>query len=117
MRFFSTSQPEVSPKVPNAHAGWDLPAHMIQLMSIPAAEAVAQLLGPLPPLPKSNSFLDAMRNTQGDNSGFTRTENGALAFSSTGSALVDLFFELAPGVEASHLNGLLDEAWNEDAFS
>jgi hypothetical protein len=107
----------MSPEVPRAHAGWDLPAHVIQMMSIPAVEAVAQLVGPPPPPPQSNSFLDAMRNTQDDNNGFTRTENGALAFSSTDSALVDLFFDLAPGVEAPHLYELMGKAWAEDSVS
>lgn len=60
--------------------------------------------------PASNAFMDAMRAT----TNLTTTENGALAYKSTESPLVDLFFDLAPSVGAEHLYKLLAKAWAVD---
>lgn len=102
------------------HPGWDLPAHIIQLMSIPVDQAVAQLLKPLSKdeartrTPASaatpNAFMDAMKAVPK----LTRTENGAAAYTTTDSPLVDLFFDLSPPVDAEHLFELLGKAWAVD---
>jgi hypothetical protein len=110
------------PKTAN-HPGWDLPAHIIQLMFIPVDQAVAQLLKPPAPTttsniktntngstPIANAFMDAMKAVPN----LTKTENGAAAYTTTESPLVDLFFDLSPPVDAEHLFGLLGKAWAVD---
>jgi len=102
------------------HPGWDLPAHIIQLMSIPVDQAVAQLLKPLSrddartktkaSVATPNAFMDAMKAVPK----LTRTENGAAAYTTTDSSLVDLFFDLSPPVDAEHLFELLGKAWDVD---
>ena len=44
-----------------------------------------------------------------------RGENGALAFSTSGSRVLDLFFELVPHIEPEEVERLLDAAWGENA--
>jgi hypothetical protein len=115
----SVSDSNTKPKAGD-HPGWDLPAHIIQLMSIPVDQAVAQLLNPPPPpttitktngsTPIANAFMDAMKAVPN----LTRTENGATAYTTTDSPLVDLFFDLSPPVDAEHLFGLLGKAWAVD---
>jgi hypothetical protein len=110
------------PKTAN-HPGWDLPAHIIQLMSIPVDQAVARLLKPPPTTtttnistktngsaPPSDAFMNAMKAVPN----LTRTENGAAAYTTTDSPLVDLFFDLSPPTDAEHLFGLLGKAWAVD---
>lgn len=103
------------------HPGWDLPAHIIQLMSIPVDQAVAQLLKPpftdtintktKASVATPNAFMDAMKAVPK----LTRTENGAAAYTTTDSPLVDLFFDLSPPVDAEHLFELLGKAWDVDS--
>jgi hypothetical protein len=45
----------------------------------------------------------------------TQTWNGAAAFSTTNSALLDLFDGLQAGVKAEAVFELLADAWEEDA--
>lgn len=45
----------------------------------------------------------------------TLTENGDVAFSSTGSALLDLFVELGRDIPGPRLEELLDAAWTQDS--
>lgn len=47
----------------------------------------------------------------------TLTENGDLAFESTKSALVDLFFELDDYMDGSQLTKRLEAAWKDDALT
>ena len=47
--------------------------------------------------------------------GTVRGEKGALAFSTSGSRVLDLFFELVPHVEPAEVDRLLDAAWRENA--
>lgn len=54
-------------------------------------------------------FFTAMQSI-----GNATTWNGATAHADTKSALVDLFYELTPGVTPSRLFQLLDKAWDED---
>jgi len=112
----SSSTPTAQAPPPAAkeheHGGWDLPPHIIQLMSIPISTAIEQLVGPPPPPPGSNGFLNAIRLNI--SSPFVRTENGALAHATTDSPLTDLFFDMAPQVEPRHLFQLLEAAWKED---
>ncbi|WVQ73239.1 hypothetical protein IAR50_002805 [Cryptococcus sp. DSM 104548] len=103
---------------------WSLPpAFLARLKASP--EAALDELVPLKPQsedegaskepsssPPSHPFIDAMKM-----SGDVRTEKGALAHKSTDSPLVDLFFDLTPGIEAGHLFELLEAAWEEDALS
>ena len=42
------------------------------------------------------------------------TENGALTYWATGSACVDLYFDVVPGISVSQLHELLLRAWDED---
>jgi hypothetical protein len=91
-------------------------------MSIPVDQAVTQLLKPPAPtttdtktktngsVPAANAFMDAMKAVPN----LTRTENGAAAYTTTESPLVDLFFDLSPPVDAEHLFGLLGKAWAVD---
>jgi hypothetical protein len=44
-----------------------------------------------------------------------RGENGALAFSTSGSCVLNLFFELVPHIEPAEVDRLLDAAWGENA--
>ncbi|ODN81650.1 hypothetical protein L202_02050 [Cryptococcus amylolentus CBS 6039] len=101
---------------------WSLPpAFLARLKASP--EAVLDELVPLKPIKsqeketldeatRSHPFIDAMKSTED-----VRTEKGALAHQSTDAPLVDLFFDLAPGVEAEHLFNLLKAAWKDDALS
>ncbi|TYJ58471.1 hypothetical protein B9479_000678 [Cryptococcus floricola] len=101
---------------------WSLPpAFLARLKASP--EAVLDELVPLKPIKsqeketlnedtQSHPFIDAMKSA-----GDVRTEKGALAHQSTDAPLVDLFFDLAPGVEAEHLFNLLKAAWKDDALS
>lgn len=58
------------------------------------------------------AFVQAMSTI-----GNARTENNGVAHSTTSSPLVDLFFELTPGVQPSRLFNLLDQAWREDPIA
>ncbi|KAG9023807.1 hypothetical protein FRB95_012468 [Tulasnella sp. JGI-2019a] len=55
-------------------------------------------------------FADALKQT----SNLTRTDNGALAFKSTGSKTLDAFSTLDPNVKKSEVHSLLRESWAED---
>jgi hypothetical protein len=125
---FSNNYQYAHPYIPKAnvkkfHQGWDLPPHIIQLMSIPVEQAVAQLIpkAPHPATTKpdtANAFLNAMRAMYGDT--YTLTENGAIAFKSTGSPLVDLFFDLSPPRQSKavfFLFVLLEKAWAVDPLA
>lgn len=109
------AKPEVT-KVP-----WGLPPSLVSLL--PADAATIATLIPTPavmavqdkavsdPKPaKSTPFLDALRTLPD-----TYTTNGAAAFSTTGSTLVDLFADLNPTTRADKVYKLLDKAWEEDA--
>ena len=47
--------------------------------------------------------------------GVVRGENGACALTTSGSCVLDLFFQLVPHVAPSTVDDLLDAAWNESA--
>ncbi|KAK8843953.1 hypothetical protein IAR55_006745 [Kwoniella newhampshirensis] len=64
-----------------------------------------------PPVP-SAPFLDAMKRAPN-----ILTEKGAFAYDSSQSPLVDLFFDLSPGIEAPHLFDLLEKAWKMDPLA
>lgn len=112
-----TQQPNIQ------HPGWDLPPQLIQLLSIPVDMAVATLVHNPPPSYRStlngnhtaetSAFLEAMRALPT----LTRTANGATAYTSTSSALVDLFFDLTPKVTAVNLFEMLAKAWVVDALA
>lgn len=100
---------------------WSLPESFHPLLLLPLLEVIDTLLPatslsrapilvatPPPPAP----FIEALKR-QPD----ALTDNGALAYTSTGSPLVDLFFELTPGVNVSRLFNLLESAWEEDPLS
>ncbi|ORX39309.1 hypothetical protein BD324DRAFT_619219 [Kockovaella imperatae] len=59
--------------------------------------------------PKSHPFVNAMNKLPD-----VRTENGAFAYSTTNSALLDLFDDFKPGVHPPVLFKGLEAAWNVD---
>ncbi|BEJ15868.1 hypothetical protein CspHIS471_0504730 [Cutaneotrichosporon sp. HIS471] len=107
---------------------WALPESLEKLLALDAtarADAVEELLkethpNVLPATTRASSttltqapsapFLDALRKIPD-----TKTWNNAPAFSSTDSALLDLFNELQAGASVKELFGLLPKAWDEDA--
>lgn len=64
-----------------------------------------------------SKFMEALLTpTPGTTGNYMLTENGDIAFSSSTSALVDLFYELEETISGPRLNQLLQEAWAEDAL-
>ncbi|KAL1407488.1 hypothetical protein Q8F55_006921 [Vanrija albida] len=125
--------PTLLPTQPGASAGpsaaaaarpkWELPPNFAALLAQPAQVAVETLLAaagvPLPSQPPAKKevkapapsapFLDAL-HTMPD----AQTTNGAPAYKSTDSPLVDLFYLLTPGVGATDVFAAMDKAWAED---
>ncbi|WWC91030.1 uncharacterized protein L201_005970 [Kwoniella dendrophila CBS 6074] len=106
---------------------WTLPPSFLVLLATPLERAINELVplktsslsvssiastptlrGTTPSAP----FIEALKNAPD-----TITEKGTEAFSSTKSALVDLFFDFAPGVGVDHLHNLLGKAWEEDSLA
>ena len=99
---------------------WSLPAALAERLAQPVEQALDALLGPAVPVSTPSpapaaptapflSALDAIPDA--------RTANNAPAYSSTGEALVDLFHELSPGVEADKAFSLLEDAWKVDPMA
>jgi hypothetical protein len=57
----------------------------------------------------SHPFIDALKSNPD-----TFTDKGARAHKSTQSAIVDLFFDFAQGIEPVRVFNLLEAAWKED---
>ncbi|BEJ00751.1 hypothetical protein CcaverHIS631_0506080 [Cutaneotrichosporon cavernicola] len=107
---------------------WALPESLERLLALDAtarADAIEELLkethpNVLPVTTRASSttlaqapsapFLDALHKAPDSN-----TWNNAPAFSSTDSALLDLFNELQDGARPVVLFGMLSKAWEEDA--
>jgi hypothetical protein len=96
---------------------YSLPLSFADTLLQPYEEMIDALLGPLDPsfvsVPAKDGpkvpFLSAMATT-----GDTITPKGALAHKSTDSPIVDLFYELTPGVKSDRLYELLEAAWKKD---
>ncbi|OCF56291.1 hypothetical protein L486_06232 [Kwoniella mangroviensis CBS 10435] len=102
---------------------WTLPPTFLSLLATPPERIIDSLVPFKPPTftPASTStsnststpsapFINAMKKAPD-----TLTEKGAQAYSSTGSALVDLFNDFAPGMGVEPLHELLEKAWKEDS--
>ncbi|KAK4460390.1 hypothetical protein QBC42DRAFT_298623 [Cladorrhinum samala] len=64
-----------------------------------------------------SKFMEALQTPTADLAGnYMLTENDDVAFGSSTSALVDLFYELEETVSGPRLNQLLHAAWAEDAL-
>ncbi|WWD21394.1 hypothetical protein CI109_105879 [Kwoniella shandongensis] len=116
-----------TPKKKMSKKDWSLPPTFLSLLATPPQQLYDTLLpakddslgqndsaAPKTSAPTSatSAFIDTMKRIPN-----TTTEKGALAYDSTQSPLVDLFFDLAPGIQASHLYELLDKAWKEDPLA
>lgn len=115
------SESQTSYQADHVATNWSLPSTLQSLLASPFQQTIDQLIPPpsaAPPTPPAPTvahdapFLKAMKKGPDG-----RTENGALAFLSTESPLVDLFYELTPGVGAERLWQLLETAWKEDPTS
>ncbi|WVW79539.1 hypothetical protein I302_101508 [Kwoniella bestiolae CBS 10118] len=104
---------------PKTKKDWTLPPSFLSLLATPPHRVIDSLI-PLNPTPSSSTsapisaapsapFLEAMKGAPD-----MLTEKGAQAFSSTGSALVDLFNDFAPGIGVESLFNHLEKAWKED---
>jgi hypothetical protein len=99
---------------------WSLPPSFMALLTAPFSQTIEELVPLVPaqvprykPAPDAAApFMTALLKTPN-----ARTDNGATAYTSTNSELVDLFFEFTPGVGAERLYELLDKAWAVDAVS
>ncbi|WVQ93053.1 hypothetical protein IAU59_000117 [Kwoniella sp. CBS 9459] len=79
----------------------------------PAPKAhVASAPKPAEPKPSWAAFIPALQRAPD-----TLTNKGAEAYTSTSDPLVDLFFELTPGVTASRIYELVEAAWAKDSLT
>ncbi|KAG2383676.1 hypothetical protein C9374_004347 [Naegleria lovaniensis] len=60
------------------------------------------------------SDLLAVEDDSGHSSNWTLTQNGSLAYKSSGSALVDFFYKSVEGISQRGIHQLLSESWQED---
>lgn len=97
---------------------YSLPPSFITLLSKPLKQTLDALI-PYTPAKvtkgrpaATDPFFSAMQTV-----GNALTWNGATAHADTKSPLVDLFYELTPGVDSKRLFELLDKAWKEDPLS
>lgn len=79
-----------------------LPIKQDVVLDAPRAEAAAPEV--------QNPMMDALKATANR----TFTENGAPAYSSTASPLLDAFHGLRPHVRGGSISPLLERAWKED---
>nr|KIR49849.1 hypothetical protein I312_00941 [Cryptococcus bacillisporus CA1280] len=103
-------------------SNWELPSAFLGLLNLPPDQAIDQLIPTQSqsaftqsaevPGTSSHPFIEALKNIPD-----TLTEKGALAHKTTDSPLVDLFFDLAPGIESDRLYKLLEAAWTEDSLA
>nr|KIR89351.1 hypothetical protein I308_00356 [Cryptococcus tetragattii IND107] len=103
-------------------SNWALPSAFLGLLNLPPNQAIDQLIPTRSqstftqsaevPGTSSNPFIEALKKIPD-----TLTEKGALAHKTTDSPLVDLFFDLAPGIESDRLYKLLEAAWTEDSLA
>lgn len=103
-------------------SNWELPSAFLGLLNLPPDQAIDQLIPTQSrsaftqsaevPGTSSYPFIEALKNIPD-----TLTEKGALAHKTTDSPLVDLFFDLAPGIESDRLYKLLEAAWTEDSLT
>ncbi|CAK9781457.1 hypothetical protein CC85DRAFT_325756 [Cutaneotrichosporon oleaginosum] len=105
-----------------AKSAWAIPAALKDLIALDASARTAVIdkmlqtthpglpatAAPPTPVP-SAPFLDALKRVPD-----TITWNGAAAFKSTNSALLDLFDGLQAGVKAEDVFKMLQKAWKED---
>ncbi|KIR57185.1 hypothetical protein I315_00348 [Cryptococcus gattii Ru294] len=103
-------------------SNWELPSAFLGLLDLPPDQAIDQLIptrsqstftqsAEVPDI-SSHPFIEALKNIPD-----TLTEKGALAHKTTDSPLVDLFFDLAPGIESDRLYKILEAAWTEDSLA
>ncbi|KIR36214.1 hypothetical protein I352_01160 [Cryptococcus deuterogattii MMRL2647] len=103
-------------------SNWALPSAFLGLLNLPPDQAIDQLIPTRSqctftqsaevPGTSSHPFIEALKKIPD-----TLTEKGALAHNTTDSPLVDLFFDLAPGIEFDRLYKLLEVAWTEDSLA
>ncbi|KJE03332.1 hypothetical protein I311_02894 [Cryptococcus gattii NT-10] len=103
-------------------SNWELPSAFLGLLNLPPDQAIDQLIPTRSqstftqsaevPDTSSHPFIEALKNIPD-----TLTEKGALAHKTTDSPLVDLFFDLAPGIESDRLYKILEAAWTEDSLA
>ncbi|KAE8538801.1 hypothetical protein D1P53_005166 [Cryptococcus gattii VGV] len=103
-------------------SNWALPSAFLGLLNLPPNQAIDQLIPTRSqsnftqsaevPGTSSHPFIEALKKIPD-----TLTEKGALAHKTTDSPLVDLFFDLAPGIESDRLYKLLEAAWTEDSLA
>ncbi|WVN85051.1 uncharacterized protein L203_100193 [Cryptococcus depauperatus CBS 7841] len=102
---------------------WSLPATFLELLASPYPQILDELIPANPPTPplklselalesEPHPFIDALRTIPD-----TYTEKGALAYKSTSSHLVDLFFDFSPGIKPERLFELLEDSWKEDSLA
>jgi hypothetical protein len=98
---------------------YSLPPSFFTLLTRPVDEVIDELIpiSKLTTIPtvaqivktSAESFVGAFRKNAD-----VLTENGGRAHTTTQSALVDLFFDMAPPVNVEHIRELLDKAYKED---
>lgn len=103
-------------------SNWALPSAFLGLLNLPPDQVIDQLIPTRSKSPSIHSsevpgtsfhpFIEALKNILD-----TLTEKGALAHKTTDSPLVDLFFDLAPGIASDQLYKLLEAAWTEDSLA
>ncbi|OXM79428.1 hypothetical protein C364_02925 [Cryptococcus neoformans Bt63] len=103
-------------------SNWALPSAFLGLLNLPPDQVIDQLIPTRSKSPSIHSsevpgtsfhpFIEALKNIPD-----TLTEKGALAHKTTDSPLVDLFFDLAPGIASDQLYKLLEAAWTEDSLA
>ncbi|OWZ44540.1 hypothetical protein C351_02670 [Cryptococcus neoformans c8] len=103
-------------------SNWALPSAFLGLLNLPPDQVIDQLIPTRSKSPSIHSsevpgtsfhpFIEALKNIPD-----ILTEKGALAHKTTDSPLVDLFFDLAPGIASDQLYKLLEAAWTEDSLA
>lgn len=103
-------------------SNWAFPSAFLGLLNLPPDQVIDQLIPTRSKSPSIHSsevpgtsfhpFIEALKNIPD-----TLTEKGALAHKTTDSPLVDLFFDLAPGIASDQLYKLLEAAWTEDSLA